>query len=61
LKKIEAKVKEKGFTIIPLRIYFNEKGIAKIEIGLARGKKLHDKRDSIKQRDAERELNRLRR
>jgi SsrA-binding protein len=61
LKKIEAKVKEKGFTIIPLRIYFNEKGIAKIEIGLARGKKLHDKRDSIKQRDAERELNRVRR
>jgi SsrA-binding protein len=54
-------VKEKGFTIIPLRIYFNEKGIAKIEIGLARGKKLHDKRDSIKQRDAERELNRVRR
>lgn len=59
LKKIEAKVKEKGFTIIPLRIYFSEGGKAKIEIGLARGKKLHDKRESIKQRDADRELKRI--
>lgn len=59
LKKIQAKVKEKGFTIIPLRIYFSESGKAKIEIGLARGKKLHDKRESIKQRDADRELKRI--
>jgi len=59
LRKIEAKVKEKGFTIIPLRIYFSEGGKAKIEIGLARGKKLHDKRESIKQKDVERELKRI--
>lgn len=59
LRKIEAKVKEKGFTIIPLRIYFSEGGKAKIEIGLARGKKLHDKRESIKQKDLERELKRI--
>jgi SsrA-binding protein len=59
LRKIEAKVKEKGFTIIPLRIYFSEGGKAKIEIGLARGKKLHDKRESIKQKDVERELKRM--
>ena len=58
LRKIENKVKEKGYTIIPLRIYFSESGKAKIEIGLARGKKLHDKRESIKQRDADRELKR---
>jgi len=58
LKKIDTKVKEKGYTIIPLRIYFSEGGKAKIEIGLARGKKLHDKRESIKQRDADRELKR---
>ena len=51
-------MKDKGYTIIPLRIFFNEKGLAKMEIGLGRGKKLHDKRDTIKQRDAEREIKR---
>lgn len=59
LRKIEARVKEKGFTIIPLRIYFSDSGKAKIEIGLARGKKLHDKRQSIREKDAERELKRM--
>jgi SsrA-binding protein len=58
IKKIESKLKEKGYTLIPLRIYFNEKGLAKIEIGLAKGKKLHDKRESIKQKDVEREMKR---
>ena len=58
LKKLEAKIKEKGFTIIPLRIFFNEDNLAKIEIGLAKGKKLHDKRESIKQKDVEREMKR---
>jgi SsrA-binding protein len=58
LKKIESKLKEKGYTLIPLRIYFNEKGLAKIEIGLAKGKKLHDKRESIRQKDVEREMKR---
>lgn len=58
LRKWEAKTKEKGYTIVPLRIFFNEKNIAKIEIGLGKGKKLHDKRDSIKKRDTEREIKR---
>jgi SsrA-binding protein len=52
------KMKDKGFTIIPLKIYFNERGFAKIQIGLAKGKKLHDKRDSIKQRETDREIKR---
>ncbi|MES2883085.1 MAG: SsrA-binding protein SmpB, partial [Bacteroidota bacterium] len=50
LKKIQNKLKEQGYTIIPLRLYFNEKDTAKLEIGLGKGKKLHDKRESIKQR-----------
>ncbi|MFZ9718240.1 MAG: SsrA-binding protein SmpB [Chitinophagaceae bacterium] len=58
LKKLEAKTKEKGFTIVPLRIFFNEKNLAKMEIGLGRGKKLHDKRETIKQRETEREIKR---
>ena len=59
IKKIESKLKEKGYTLVPLRIYFNEKGLAKIEIGLAKGKKLHDKRQTIKQKDVEREMKRF--
>ena len=59
IKKIEAKLKEKGYTLVPLRIYFNEKRFAKIEIGLAKGKKLHDKRESIKQKDVDREMKRF--
>lgn len=58
LKKMETKMKEKGFTIVPLRIYFSEKGFAKLEIGLGKGKKLHDKRETIKSRDVEREMKR---
>jgi SsrA-binding protein len=58
IKKLESKTKEKGYTIVPLRIFFNEKNLAKIEIGLARGKKMHDKRDTIKQRDTDREIKR---
>jgi SsrA-binding protein len=58
LKKLETKIKEKGYTIIPLRIFFNDKNLFKLEIGLAKGKKLHDKRETIKQRDTERELKR---
>jgi SsrA-binding protein len=58
LKRIQAKMKEKGFTLIPLRIFFNEKNLVKIEIGLARGKKVHDKRESIKEKDVKRELSR---
>ncbi len=58
IKKIESKLKEKGCTIIPLSIFFNNKGLAKMEIGLAKGKKLHDKRETIKQKDVEREMKR---
>lgn len=59
IRKIESKLKEKGYTLIPLRIFFNEKNLIKIEIGLARGKKLHDKRETIKARDVEREIKRF--
>jgi len=58
LKKLQAKIKGKGYTIIPLRLFFNEKNLVKLEIGLGKGKKLHDKRETIKQRDTERELKR---
>ena len=58
IKKWEGKIKEKGYTVIPLRIFFTEKNIAKIEIGLGRGKKLFDKRETIKSRDVEREIKR---
>lgn len=58
LKKLEGKTKEKGYTIIPLKIFFTEKNIAKLEIGLGKGKKVHDKRDSIKQREVERDIKR---
>jgi SsrA-binding protein len=59
LKKLETKTKEKGYTIVPLKIFFNEDGWAKLEIGLGKGKKLHDKRDTIKARDNDRELRRF--
>ena len=58
LGKIQQKLKEKGFTIIPLSIYFNERGYAKMKIGLGKGKKLHDKRESIKERETQREIKR---
>ena len=58
IKKIEGKLKEKGYTIVPLRIFFSDKNLAKIEIGLAKGKKLHDKRETLRQKDAEREMKR---
>ena len=58
LKELENRLKDKGYTVIPLKIYFSEKGFAKIKIGLAKGKKLHDKRSSIKDREAEREIKR---
>jgi SsrA-binding protein len=56
LRKIESKIKEKGITVVPLRIFFSDKGIAKMELGLGKGKKIFDKRDTIKQRDNEREM-----
>jgi len=59
IKKLESKAEEKGYTLVPTRLFINERGLAKLEIAVARGKKLHDKRDSIKERDAKRELDRL--
>lgn len=58
LKKLEAKLKEKGFTIVPLRVFFTDKNLVKVEIGLGRGKKLHDKRETIKNRDIDKEIKR---
>ncbi|MDQ7949217.1 MAG: SsrA-binding protein SmpB [Pedobacter sp.] len=59
LKKLRVKGEEKGFTIVPLRIFTNERGFAKMEIALAQGKKEFDKRDSIKERESKRELDRV--
>ncbi len=58
LSKWQKKVKEKGFTIVPYRLYLNERGIAKIEVVLVQGKKVHDKRESIKQKENKRALDR---
>jgi len=58
IRKLESKLKEKGYTLVPLRIYFNEKGLAKMDIGLGKGKKLHDKRETLRKKDVEREMKR---
>lgn len=58
LKKLENKIKEKGYTIVPLKIFISEKGFAKMEIGLGKGKKIHDKRETIKTRESDREVKR---
>ena len=58
LRKLENKIKEKGYTIVPLKIFISEKGFAKIEIGLGKGKKLYDKRESIKSRESDRDVKR---
>ena len=57
--KLAAAIQREGMTLIPLRLYFNPKGIAKIELGVAKGKKLHDKRETEKQRDWQRDKARL--
>lgn len=58
LKKLLSKTQEKGYTIVPIKIFFSEKGLAKLEIALAKGKKLYDKRDDLKLKDAKREIDR---
>jgi SsrA-binding protein len=58
IERLEGKLNEKGLTLIPLRLYFNARGRAKVELGLGRGKKLYDKRQSIKEREAKREAER---
>ena len=59
LKKLEKEVQNKGLTIVPLKLFTNEKGLAKLEIALSKGKKLFDKRNTIKDRDVKRDLDRL--
>jgi len=59
LKKLEKEVKNSGLTIVPLRMFINEKGFAKLDIALAKGKKLYDKRETIKDRDNKRNLDRI--
>lgn len=58
LRKLEAGAQEQGVAIIPVRIFVNDRGFAKVEIALARGKKLYDKRQDIKEKDVKREMDR---
>lgn len=59
LRKLEKEVRNSGLTIIPLRLFINDRGFAKMEIALAKGKKLYDKREVIKERDTKRSLDRI--
>lgn len=59
MRKMRLAIERKGMTLVPLEMYFNDKGRAKIKVGLAEGKKLHDKRDSDKKRDWDREKARV--
>jgi SsrA-binding protein len=59
IEKLLAAIQRQGMTLVPLKLYFNARGIAKVELGLARGKKIHDKRDTEKKRDWERQKGRL--
>lgn len=59
LRKLEKEVKNTGLTIIPLRLFINDRGLAKIQIALAKGKKLYDKRETIKDRESKRKLDRI--
>ncbi|MFO8146852.1 MAG: SsrA-binding protein SmpB [Bacteroidota bacterium] len=59
LNKLEKEVKNSGLTIVPLRLFINDRGLAKLQIALAKGKKLYDKRETIKDRDSKRRLDRV--
>lgn len=59
LKKLEKEVKTSGLTIIPLKLFLNDRGLAKLQIALVKGKKLYDKRETIKDRDNKRDLDRI--
>ncbi|MFI2742816.1 SsrA-binding protein SmpB [Zhouia sp. PK063] len=59
LRKLHKEVKNSGNTIVPLRVFLNDRGLAKMEISLAKGKKLYDKRETIKDRDSKRNLDRV--
>jgi SsrA-binding protein len=58
IRKIASRIKERGFTVVPLKMYFNERGLLKVEIALARGKTKYDKREAIKKRESDRQLKR---
>jgi len=58
IRKMQSLIKEKGYTLVPLKMYINEDGRAKVELGLARGKKDYDKRESIAERDVKRDIDR---
>ena len=58
IRRIKTKLEQRGFTFVPLRIYFNDRGIAKIELALARGKRKYDKRQSITEREQKRDVDR---
>ena len=60
LKKLEKKVRETGLTVIVIKVFINERGLAKAEIALAKGKKEYDKRETLKRKDADREMDRMR-
>lgn len=59
LLKLEKKVKESGFTIVPVKLFVNENGLAKLEIALAKGKKIYDKRETLKEKDSKRDMDRM--
>jgi SsrA-binding protein len=59
IKRLEVQCEDRGVTLIPLTLYFNERGIAKIELGVCKGKKTHDKRDDIKEREIDRDIKRI--
>ena len=59
LRKLHKKVKNTGLTIIPLKVYMNDRGLAKMKIALAKGKKLHDKRQTLKERETKRKLDQV--
>ncbi len=59
INKIEKKLKNKGLTLVAIKLFINEKGKAKLDIAVAQGKKLHDKREDMKDKDAKREMDRL--
>ena len=58
ISKLAGAVSRQGYTLVPLRVYINESGLAKVEVAIARGKKEYDKRDSIAKRDAKRDIDR---
>lgn len=60
IKKLERGTKETGFTIVPVRMFINEKGLAKVVIALAKGKKQYDKRESLKEKDDRRDMDKIR-